>query len=535
MYDAWAAGHRDVLMQLDTGGGKTAIFSKIIHQHDKPAAAIAHRQELIGQISLNLATLKIPHRIIAPDKVISNTCKLHTQVLGTSYHDPNAAKGVVSVDTLPHRVDDLQTWLQSVTLLIQDEAHHNLRSNKWGKAHDLFPNAFSLGVTATPYRTDGKGLGRHADGIYDVLIKGPGMRDLINQGYLTDYKIWAPPTKIDLTDVNITSTGDYSPRKLSAAIQKSTVVGDVVEHYLKLAPGKLGLTFSSDVQTAADIARQFTEAGIPAEVIHAKTADSIRVGLLQRFKNRELLMLVNVDIFGEGFDCPAIEVVIMARPTQSLPLYMQQFGRALRPLAGKDRAIIIDHAGNVARHGLPDAPRQWSLNRRDRRTKGPADDSLAIKVCPACTGVYERKFNRCPHCGYYAPPAFRSGPQFVDGDLIELDEATLAAMRGAIADVDLDKEDYRAMLAGKRVPVENQMANVKRHAATQVAQEVLRNAIRLWAGYLQERGDNDSMIYRQFYLKFGTDILTAQALRERDAKELTGRVGQHITEMEMER
>lgn len=532
IYDAWAAGARKVLMRLDTGGGKTAIFAKIMADHTGASVAIAHRQELVGQISIALAALKVPHRIIAPSNIIAIICREQTRLFGTSYYDPNAPAGVAGVDTLRARAGTLGTWVDQVTLLVQDEDHHTLEANKWGTAAAMFPNAWSLGVTATPRRTDGKGLGRHADGLADVLILGPEMKELINDGYLTPYRIWAPPSNLDLSDVTISpTTGEYGAKKLKTAIRRSRIVGDVVEHYLKLAPGKLGLTFATDVETAADISRQFNEAGVPSEIIHAQTPDNLRAAILKRFENREILMIVNVDIFGEGFDCPAIEVIIMARPTQSLPLYMQQFGRGLRPMPGKTEAIIIDHAGNVARHGLPDAVRAWSLDRRDKRNKGKPDDVIPVIVCPSCTGVYEKIFKVCPYCGYQPVPVARTGPDVVDGDLIELDEATLAAMRGDIAAVDMDKEDYRAILAGRHAPVNGQLAHVKRHARTQVAQSILRPAIQVWAGYWRDQGADTSQIYRRFYFKFGTDVMSAQALRERDALALAERVTTHTTEL----
>ena len=164
----------------------------------------------------------------------------------------------------------------------------------------------------------------------------------------------------------------------------------MVDHYLRIAKGKLGVTFAVDVEAAGDIATAFKKAGVPAEIVTAKTPDTLRASILRRFRNRELLQLVNVDLFGEGFDLPAIEVVSMARPTQSFSLFAQQFGRALRPMDGKEHAIIIDHVGNVHRHGLPDAPRDWSLDRRERRSSKNVDIVIPTRTCPECAGAYER-------------------------------------------------------------------------------------------------------------------------------------------------
>lgn len=531
IYAAWNSGAVNVLAVLPTGAGKTVTFSDIIHDHQGASCAIAHRQELVSQISLALALDRVRHRIIGPKNVVKLCVNIHMAEVGASYYDPSAPCAVAGVDTLVRRGDELAAWLQSVTLCVQDEAHHVLESNKWGTAFKMFPNAKGLGVTATPLRADGNGLGRHADGLFDVMVEGPNMRDLINMGYLTEYRVFAPPSNIDLSAVTVSqTTGDFNPQKLKTAVRKSHVIGDVVKHYLKIAPGKLGVTFATDVETATDMASQFNAAGVPAAVVSAKTSDAERVALLRKFKNRELLQLVNVDLFGEGFDLPAIEVVSMARPTQSYALFVQQFGRALRRLDGKAYAIIIDHVGNVERHGLPDAKRTWSLDRRERRSRSTKSDLIPVKTClnETCLAVYERIYSACPFCGHVTPPAARNAPEFVDGDLCELDPATLAQMRGEIDRVDMDKEVYRQELAAKHTPKIGQLAHVKRHAERQEAQAALRHSIAWWAGYQRAMGRSDSESYRRFYFAFGVDVMTAQALNTKDAIDLAGQINEHL-------
>ncbi len=529
IYVAWGQGFVNALAVLPTGAGKTVLFSEIIKEHQGASCAIAHRQELVSQISLALARDKVRHRIIGPKSVVKLCVNLHMLEVGASYYDPSSTCAVAGVDTLVRRGDELNGWLDSVTLCVQDEAHHVLESNKWGTAFKMFPNAKGLGVTATPLRADGKGLGRHVDGLFDTMVIGPGMRDLIEMGFLTEYRVFAPPSDFVRPGAEaIGTTGDFSHVKLKAAVKKSHIVGDVVTHYQRIAPGKLGVTFTDSVETATEIAAQFNTAGVPAAVVSAKTPDAERIAILRRFKNRELLQLVNVDLFGEGFDLPAIEVVSMARATESYALYVQQFGRALRLLDGKLFALIIDHVGNVERHGLPDARRDWTLDRREKRGKSKASDAIPVRACPACTAVYERIYNACPFCGHIMTPAARSGPEQVDGDLIELDPAALAAMRGEIEKVDMHPEAYRHELAKKYTPLAGQLAGVKRHVATQEAQEALRGSIAWWAGYQRARGRSDSESYRRFYFKFGTDVLTAQTLKAADAIELAGRVNEHL-------
>lgn len=534
IYKEWNSGTQNVLYVLPTGGGKTVTMSDIVREHTGAACAIAHRQELVTQISLALARDGIKHRIIGSKNVIKLAVNIHMVEVGRSFYDPSAKVAVAGVDTLIRREAELKTWLLSVTLWLMDESHHPLRDNKWGKSIAMFPNAKGLGVTATPIRADGKGLGRHADGNFDVIVQGPNMRDLINMGFLTDYRIFAPPSDLDLSTVKISATtGDYNKDGVRKAVRKSHIVGDVVKHYKRIAPGKLGITFATDVETATDIVAQFNAAGVPAEVVSAKTPDAERIAALRRFKKRELLQLVNVDLFGEGFDLPAIEVVSMARPTQSYSLYAQQFGRALRILDGKTEALIIDHVGNVVRHGLPDARRTWSLDRREKRGRSGGSDSIPVRSCPDCTGVYERIHAECPFCGFKPVPAVRSRPEQVDGDLCELDAATLEAMRGSIAEVDKDQEQYRAELMAKRMPHVWQLANVKRHVARQEAQAQLREAIAWWAGYQRAEGRPDSESYRRFWFAFGTDVLSAQALGTKEAIALTEQINTHLEEIKV--
>jgi len=549
IYEAWGNGAINVMPVAATGSGKTVILSKVLHDEPSASIAIAHRQELVSQISIALARNGVRHRVVGARKnsnLIRVISAIQVAELGYSFFDPNAKTGVGGVDTII-RMDSNDAWFKQIRLVVQDEAHHVLKNNKWGKAADMFPNARSLLPTATPLRADGRGLGRHADGIVDAMVLAPTMRDIINMGYLTDYRIFAPPSDLDLSQVATSqATGDFNADQLRKAVHKSHITGDVVAHYLKLAPGKLGVTFAVDVEAATEIATAFRAAGVPAEVVSAKTPDTLRSQILRRFKAREVLQLVNVDLFGEGFDLPAIEVVSFARPTESFSLYSQQFGRALRlmlseqaarvhahlnddgrkaAIANSDKpvAFIIDHVNNVIRHGLPDATREWSLDRRDRRSSGPSD-AIPMRVCvnPECIQPYERVYKCCPHCGHYPPPPSRSAPEFVDGDLLELDQATLEALRGNIA-----KIDGPALIPYGAAP-EVVGAVKRRHWERRESQSALRNYIAWWAGLEAAQGRSESESYRRFYYKFGIDVANAQTLNAKEAAELSGRVNAEL-------
>ncbi|MCK5127518.1 MAG: DEAD/DEAH box helicase family protein [candidate division Zixibacteria bacterium] len=556
IYNAWDTGHKNVLGVSPTGSGKTVVFSDILKDHNGSSCAIAHRQELVTQISLALARDDVPHRIIGPNNVVKLAVNIHMAECGTSYYNPQAPCAVAGVDTLVRRKDNLANWLNSVTKWVQDEAHHVLVNNKWGKAVDMFPNAIGLGVTATPDRADGYGLGRHADGVFDVMVEGPQMRALIDMGYLTDYRVFAPPSDLDLTNVNVTKSGEFSKEPLKAAVNKSHVVGDIVKHYLRIAPGKLGITFVDSVDTATQVAAEYNRAGVPAAVVSADTKDTDRVRIVKEFTARKLMQLVNVDLFGEGFDLPAIEVVSMGRPTQSYALYVQQFGRALRLILGnisratwdtytdlqrrlliaqstKPHAIIIDHVGNVERHGLPDRPRIWTMDRRERTGKNKPTDDIPTTTClnPECVSVYERTYKACPYCGHVNLPAFRSGPEFVDGDLTELDAATLAEMRGEIAKVNMTVDEARADMLANWVPKIALTPGIKRHIARQEMQTALRESIAWWGGYQRAAGRDDSESYKRFYWKFGIDVLSAQALNIKDAQTLALKINDDLARL----
>jgi DNA repair protein RadD len=433
IYAAWRGGARNVLAVLPTGGGKSFVVARIAAAFNSAVAVIAHRSELVTQMSTALAREGVRHRVIGP-AALSRTCtSLHMDEMRRSFIEPSSRVAVCSVNTLVG-MNPADPWLRQVGMWAQDEAHHITAGSVWGKAAEMLPNALGLGVTATPTRLDRKGLGRHADGLMDAMVLGPTPRVLINRGFLADYRIFAPLSDLDLSSVPTTDSGEYSPEKLKAARRKSTITGDVVASYLRFANGKLGITFDTDIESATETAAAYRAAGVVAEVITGKTPDLLRASLMRDFRARKIQQLVSVDILGEGVDVPAVEVVSMARPTQSYGLFAQQFGRALRVSPGKDRAIIIDHVGNVLRHGLPDAPREWTLDRGERRSKTKNDGVIPLRSCvnPECVQVYERALVACPYCGTIPPVADRSSPDRVDGDLAELDPAVLAKLRGEI-------------------------------------------------------------------------------------------------------
>lgn len=530
-YQQWGAGKQFVAMVSATGSGKSMTLTAIVakeRDRGQYVLVLAHRQELITQLSDTMGRMEIRHQVIAANKVVRFAAKQSMENHGVNYVDPNARVMVASVQSMREaKIADLAKLGNKLTV-VQDEFHHATKKSKtWGGVLTPLLNAGArgLGPTATPCRADGQGLSRETDGYADVIVEGPSMRWLIDNGYLSQYKIYCPPTDLHLENVETSkTTGDYKEKKLKAEIGRSHIVGDIVSHYLKICPGKRGITFTVGVDTAEEVAEEYRKRGVPAIALSGRNADEERVQAIRDLKSGKILQIVNDSLIGEGVDIPAVEVVSFARPTQSYALYAQMFGRALRPFEGKSHAIIIDAVSNVMRHGLPDAPREWSLDRRERRT-GKSEPST-VRVCTACAAVYERFLDACPDCGEPVPkPADRSGPMQVDGDLYELDPDVLAQMRNEVVGARETPEAMRDRMTAMNVPPVGVMANVKRQKERLDALVRLDLKLAEWAGYRRAEGLSDSEIFRKFYLTYGVSWLEAQALKAADADKLRERIG----------
>lgn len=509
IYKSWRAGNRNVLGVLPTGGGKSVCVSEIVadmNAQKQRGTIIAHRNELVAQMSGHIARRGIWHRIIGPSSTVSQIKRANHREFGKSFIHDEAAISVAGVDTIVSRADRLASWALQQSFWITDESHHLLRNNKWGTAAGMMHNAIGLGVTASPVRADGQGLGTHADGVMQDMILGPNMRELIDEGALCDYDIAVAESDLQIPDDAIGATGDYSPAKLRKAAEKSHIVGDVVAEYIRLALGRRTICFATDVERANEIAAQFVAQGIPAAALSGKSNGEYRAEMLRRFRSGELHVLVNVDLFDEGFDVPDCEVVIMARPTMSLAKYLQQFGRALRPTPGK-RALIIDHVGNWRRHGFPDRPHVWSLDRRERRSVSKRDPH-DLTTCPGCGKPHELFHPVCPYCGWAPKPG--SGAtrdlQQIEGNLMLLDRDILEQMRKATL------LEAPGDMAGRVAHVVGDMAGksaANKQIAKIAAQSDLREAIATWAGIGRAAGKSDERLYREWYILTGMDVLSA--------------------------
>lgn len=550
IYQAWADGYRNVLFRADTGYGKTAVLAKIVSDHQGASAIIAHRHELVSQISLMLAKYGVRHNIIASKATCRMIAELHVKKLGRCYYDPGARCAVASVQTIVKR-KDLGVWASQVTLWICDEGHHLVLDNSWHTATEMFthPQCKGLLPTATPKRADGKGLGRHADGVADIMIEGPPMRWLIDEGYLTDYKIAVVDSHVEQFLGKVGDSGDWSNATLGGITDKTPIVGDVAKSYRAEAHGFTGIVFSSDVVTAGKMLQAYRTAGYRAEMITGETDPNVRRNTIEALEFGRLDLIVVVDIVSEGFDLPAVRVGIMGRATASYIIYAQQWGRLLRPIyapgydlntregrlaaiaaSNKPWALLIDHVSNFFRHnGPPDKVRYWTLDRTGPRSNGPSD-AIPMRVClnkgpPVCGKPYERIYSECPHCGHPAPvPADRSGPEMVDGVVSMLDPAILAKIRGDVEAVNMSIDDYRHKLAASGLPARFIMHNVKAHDAKQKAQAALREVMAWWGGQQRAAGFKDTEMQRRFFFLFGIDVYSAQGLGAAEAENLLTRI-----------
>lgn len=396
--------YRSVLAVAPTGSGKTVIFSYIADhasRRNNTVLILAHRAELIDQISAALTSFGTPHGMIA-----------------AGYReDYRHAVQLGSVFTVAKRLDRIRP----PTLIVVDEAHHAVNSTTWGKVISRYPDAKVLGVTATPVRLSGEGLRE----CFQTMILGPTVPDLVSIGALCPVRVFAPPTIS--TEGLHTRMGDFVKSELTAVTDTPTVTGDAVAHYQRHAPGKAAVAFCVSVAHAEHVAAQFKAAGILAYSVDGSLDRLVRRQIVAAFIRREIQVLTSCDIVSEGFDIPHCEVGISLRPTQSEGLWLQQCGRILRPAPGKTHALILDHAGNTQRHGFPDEVREWSLD-ATRGDKGGDSSNRGVRICPKCFGAMRAGTPICSYCQHVFVASPREVEQ-VEGELVELDRVAVQEQR----------------------------------------------------------------------------------------------------------
>jgi DNA repair protein RadD len=381
------------VMQMPTGAGKTKAATEIVQRANKPVWFVCHRQEIIRQTSEHFTAAGIAHGIISPR---------HAQT--------DDVVQIASVQTLANRIADLP----KPRLVIWDECHH-VAAKSWAKIRDALPDAEHLGLTATPERLDGKGL----DKWFAELVVGPSIKSL-TPDYLSPFRYFAP-SEPDLRSAKL-QAGDYRKSDLEKAMNTPVLIGDAVGEYRKHTDGKRALVFCASVEASRAVVERFNAEGVLAAHVDGSTPDDARKAAVADLEAGRIKVLSNVEVFTEGFDLPAIDVVILLRPTKSLALFLQMIGRGLRTAEGKDHAVVFDHAGLWLDHGQPDAEWAWSLGGGARRERiaGIKAGGERQRRCPECKEVRVEQVETC-RCGYEFPTGREIGEY--DGVLHELRSA----------------------------------------------------------------------------------------------------------------
>jgi DNA repair protein RadD len=460
-----ARGYRRVLLYSPTGSGKTTMAEAMIRGAVAKGGRvlfIANRRQLVAQASAHLTRAGIAHGILQS----SNTRDLHEKVL------------VASIDTIAVRgVPD------DVSLFVIDEAHAVAGSKKYRDLLAKYNRVPCVGLTATPFSP---GLGAHDDRLKGALFQemavAATIRELIELGFLVDCDVYAP-VEPDLTGVKsqrgIGGELDYNEKQLAEAVDKPSLTGDIVAHWLKHAAGKPTVVFACNIPHSQHIVEAFEKAGVSAAHVDYHHTDEERAAILGGFNQGRYTVLSNSALLAEGWDAPHAEVMILARPTRSLIRYIQMAGRVLRPFPGKERALILDHSGTVLRLGFPtdDLPLvldDGTANKagtRKREERKPSEP----KACPACKYVRPAGVHQCSACGF--EPKRQSDVEVAEGELRKLDRKAKKP-----ATPDRKQHVYSQLL---------QVARNKAYSPGWVAQQVPRDVRRVAAQHARCTGDAD--------------------------------------------
>lgn len=412
--DQFKHGFKRVVGVAPCGAGKTIMTGWMIReslQRGFSSIFFVHRRELIEQTSDTFYQLHIPHGIIC----------------GGFKPNYNLPVQIASVQTLVNRLP----FINQPSFLICDECHHIL-ADSYKRIINAWYDSFLLGVTATPERAGGKRLGD----IFSAMVFAPSVAELIKLGNLTEFKYISTNDYSEiLNDVDVVN-GDYDNNQLGKIMSNAKVIGDVVKSYIEHALNKSAICYCVNIEHSKKIAERFNFIGIPAAHCDGSTPKDERAQIVNDFRLGKYKILCNAELFGEGFDVPNCHAVILARPTKSLTLHIQQSMRSMRPDPNDPNkvAIILDCVGNHNEHGYPDTLHDWSLDPNKPKQEGV----MPMKTCPICNTFVPISVHKCPNCGYV-------------WELEEVEE-TFIGQLSVIHTSNDDKKNWRSMPTAKYAP-----------------------------------------------------------------------------------
>jgi DNA repair protein RadD len=424
-----AEGRKAVLLQMPTGAGKTRTAAFIVEKYTSTGRTVlwlVHREELLMQAAMTFAEYGVEHHMVCAASSERAIKAQQFREHGRSFVKHGARLIIASIQTIVRRLESLD-WLKP-DQIIADECHLSLAAT-WRRVLDHWKDARLLGLTATPARLDGQSFDVKDGGLYETMVLGPRVADLIDMGNLARFDAYAPPVELvqGVANLGKRKGGDFDTHELEKELDAPKVYGDVVGHYRRYSDGKPAIAFCPTIKTAQKFAEAFREAGYRAIALDGDTDDTVRRQALQQLGRGELDVVTSVSILVEGTDVPFATTALMLRRTESLSLYLQAVGRVLRPHPQKDRAIILDFVGVIDLHGLPDEDREWTLRGKPVRHRAANDNAedVPIRTCPKCHGIFLPS-PVCPNplnpatgepCGYVYPVKERREAEQVDCDL----------------------------------------------------------------------------------------------------------------------
>ena len=379
-----SAGNHSIIVQSPPRSGKTVVMAHIAKSatdKNNKVLFFSHRKEINEQVYKTFE---------------NNEVNMDLVTIG-------------GVQSLVRKLDKLD----EPTIILIDEAHHS-KASSYKKIIDYFPNAYKLLFTGTPVRLDGSGF----DDIADDLILGKSVKWLQEHGRIALFKYYAPQL-IDVSRLK-KRAGEFTKQSVDDTM-KTVIYGDVIKHYEKLAKGKQAIVYTHSVEASENVSKAFNDAGYVSIAVSGKTPKEERETAMRAFRNGDLKIMVNCELFTEGIDLPNVDVCIMLRPTQSLSLYLQFAMRALNPREGKT-AIIIDHVGNVERFGLPNQDREWSLQGIVKKKQTAKIGEPTVRVCEMCFATFWSSERTCPECGYENEPTKQEIELIREAELKEIKE-----------------------------------------------------------------------------------------------------------------